>query len=104
MEDIGIDANGTLANLSVLNKIANLPYEQRLIAADTFAEQIYPAIVEELSALGHKVATPAENIARYNQGIQAEKANELREYYVDTIKEHLRKKRVPKDVKYALAA
>lgn len=87
MEEIGIDSNGILANLAFLNKVSNLKFKDRLIAADTFAEQIYPAIVEELAALGHKVSSPEENIRRYEASIRKEAADELRRHYVEKTKE-----------------
>ena len=87
MEKIGIDSNGELANLAFLNKVSNLKFADRLIAADTFAEQIYPAIVEELAALGHKVSSPEENIRRYEASIRKEAADELRRHYVEEAKE-----------------
>ena len=78
MEDIGLDSNLEQDKLRVINSIANLPYEQRLIAADTFAEQIYPGILQEMEKLGHKVPSIQDNIDKYNRSIEEERLLEIK--------------------------
>lgn len=87
MEDIGIDSNLETEKLNVLNSIANLPYEQRLIAADTFAEQIYPAILEQMEILGHKVPSIQENINKYKASIEEERRIENRKDSIQLAKD-----------------
>lgn len=82
MEDIGIDRARNL-----VNSIANLPYEQRLIAADTFAEQIYPAIVEQMQILGHEVPSIQDNINKYNASIEEERRIENKKDNIQLAKE-----------------
>jgi len=87
MEDIGIDSNLETEKLNVLNSIANLPYEQRLIAADTFAEQIYPAILEQMEILGHKVPSIQDNINKYKASIEEERKIENRKDSIQLAKD-----------------
>ena len=87
MEDIGIDSNLETEKLNVLNSIANLPYEQRLIAADTFAEQIYPAIVEQMEILGHRVPSIQDNINKYNASVEEERRIENRKDNIQLAKD-----------------
>lgn len=85
-KDMGLESNNELAKKQLQNKIAQLPLDQRLIAVDTFAEQIYPAIVENLHSLGIKVPTQAENIALYKQKIEQEAAAERKLHILDQMK------------------
>jgi len=80
---VGLESNNELEKRQFLDKVSRLPLQKKLIAADIFAEQMYPAIIENLHSMGYKVPTQAENIARYNQGVleetQGEKQNYIRE-------------------------
>ena len=87
MEDIGLDSNLEQDKLRVINSIANLPYEQRLIAADTFAEQIYPGILQEMEKLGHKVPSIQDNIDKYNRSIEEERILENRKDNIEKAKD-----------------
>ena len=86
MEDVGIDSNLENEKLRILNNIANLPYKDRLIAADVFADHIYPGIIEEMQKLGHKVPTQQENMEKYNRSIEDEKAIETKKFLIDEMK------------------
>lgn len=87
MEDIGLDSNLEQDKLRVINSIANLPYEQRVIAADTFAEQIYPGILQEMEKLGHKVPSIQDNIDKYNRSIEEERLLENKKDSIQKAKE-----------------
>lgn len=87
MEDIGIDSNLEKDKLRVLDAISALPYEERLIAADTFAEQIYPGILEEMQALGHNVPTIEQNKARYLNSVDEEIRSERKDYLLERMKD-----------------
>jgi len=86
MEEVGLDANNEKEKVDFLNKVAGLPYKDRLIAADVFAEHIYPGIIEQMHSLGHNVPTQAQNIARYNQSVANEKRSERQAHVLDTMK------------------
>lgn len=83
MEDIGLDSNLEADKLRVLNAISNLPFKERLIAADVFAEQIYPGIIEAMHNLGHKVPTQQDNIKKYKQSIKEEKLKEIKRQHIE---------------------
>ena len=87
MEDIGLDSNLEQDKLRVINSIANLPYEQRLIAADTFAEQMYPGILQEMEKLGHRVPSIQDNIDKYNKSIEEERILENRKDNIQKAKD-----------------
>lgn len=87
MESIGIDSNLEKDKLRVLDAISALPYKERLIAADTFAEQIYPGIIEEMQALGHTVPTVEQNIARYVNSINEENQLETKDHLLEIMKD-----------------
>ena len=86
MEEVGLDSNNEKEKVIFLNKVARLPYKDRLVAADVFAEQIYPGIIEQMHLLGHKVPTQSENIARYNQAVLEEKQGENQNYIREVLK------------------
>tara|TARA_B100000405_G_scaffold103828_1_gene72523 strand:+ start:7127 stop:7975 length:849 start_codon:yes stop_codon:yes gene_type:complete len=86
-KDMGLESNNELAKKRLQNQIAQLPLEQRLIAVDTFAEHMYPAIVENLHSLGYKVPTQAENVRAYNQSIEQEAATERKLHVLEQMKD-----------------
>tara|TARA_B100001564_G_C20520731_1_gene615029 strand:- start:42 stop:911 length:870 start_codon:yes stop_codon:yes gene_type:complete len=86
-KDMGLESNNELAKKQLQNQIAQLPLEQRLIAVDTFAEHMYPAIVENLHSLGYKVPTQAENVRAYNQAIAQEANSEKKLHLLEQMKE-----------------
>ena len=87
MEDVGIDSNLEKDKLLVLDAISSLPYKERLIAADTFAEQIYPGIIEEMQELGHSVPSIEQNIARYVNSVNQENQSERRDHLIEIMKD-----------------
>ena len=74
MEMVGIDSNLEKEKLASLERIANLPLKERLLAADVFAEQIYPHTTR-ISARGIEVPSQEENIARYKEGLEKKLQN-----------------------------
>ena len=85
-KDIGLESNNELGKKRLQNQISQLPLDQRLIAVDTFAEHIYPGIVENLHSLGYKVPTQADNIRAYNQAIAQEAASESKLHLLEQMK------------------
>tara|TARA_E500000318_G_scaffold102087_1_gene106128 strand:- start:593 stop:1459 length:867 start_codon:yes stop_codon:yes gene_type:complete len=85
-KDMGLESNNELAKKKLQNQIAQLPLDQRLIAVDTYAEHIYPAIIENLHSLGIKVPTQAENIKAYKLGIEQEAASERKQHRLEQMK------------------
>ena len=83
---VGLESNNELEKRQFLEKVSRLPLQERLIAADTFAEQMYPAIIENLHSMGYKVPTQAENIARYNQAVLEERQGENQNYIREVMK------------------
>ena len=86
LEDKGIDSNLEKDKVAILNKIANLPFEERKIAADVYAEQIFPAIAEEMQALGLPAPNQAKNAELYQRAIMAEALEEERLHSIAELK------------------
>ena len=85
LQDKGFDAAGRTDYTKVLRNVGKLPYDLRVKALDVFAEYIYPGIVEEMHAMGHKVPTQADNIALFEKEIAQEAAQEHLAHKVDHI-------------------
>lgn len=86
-KEMGLESNNELVKKQLQNKIAQLPLDQRLIAVDTFAEHIYPAIIENLHSLGYKVPSQDENIKAYNRSIEQEAASERKLHTLEQMKD-----------------
>ena len=87
MKEVQLEPSSDKERLAFLNKFSSVPYEQRLIVADTFAEQIYPAILEEMQGMGYMLPTQADNLQKYNESVRQENAAERSDYGREILKE-----------------
>lgn len=83
LRDRGIDAGNRKDYTKILRNVGVLPYHERIHALDVYADHFYPAIIEEMHALGHMVPTQAENIELYKREIAEEAALERMEHIKD---------------------
>ena len=87
MKEVQLEPSSDKQRLEFLNKFSSVPYEQRLIVADTFAEHMYPAIVEEMHGMGYMVPTQADNIQKYKESVLQENLAERTDYGKEILKE-----------------
>jgi len=80
---VGLESNNELDKRQFLQKVSQLPLQERLIAADVFAEQMYPAIIENLHSMGYKVPTRKDNINKFNAEAQQEIASEIKQHRLE---------------------
>lgn len=80
MKQVGLESNNELDKKKFQDQLTQLSYDDRLIAADTFAEQLYPAIIEKLHLMGYKVPTTKQNVDRYLMSVQDEIDSETKSY------------------------
>ena len=86
-KSVGLESNNELSKRQFLQKVSQLPLQERLIAADIFAEQMYPAIIENLHSMGHKVPTRDDNIRKFNRAAQQEIALENKQHQLEAMKD-----------------
>ena len=85
LQSVGLDTAGRKEDLEFWNRVSALPFQERLKAARIYATEIFPGLVQRMHALGHQVATPAENIAYNKELIEKERNYELKEHLRDVI-------------------
>lgn len=85
LENVGLDTAGRKEDLEFLDKVSQLPFKERLVAAELYGEHIYPGIVEQMQDLGHNVPNAAENISYNNKLIREERQRELSNHLRDIV-------------------